>query len=165
MKAKILTLIVATASCLPSFAQEEWDLRKCIDYAIEHNLSIKQQEATRDQNAVELNTARWSRLPNLNGNVGQSFNFGRALQADNTYGNRNTQNTNFSLGTNVPLFTGLQIPNNIALCKLNLKAAIEDLNKAKEDISIQVTSSYLQVLFDEELAKIAHSQVELSREQ
>ena len=43
MKAKILTLIVATASCLPSFAQEEWDLRKCIDYAIEHNLSIKQQ--------------------------------------------------------------------------------------------------------------------------
>lgn len=52
MKAKILTLIVATASCLPSFAQEEWDLRKCIDYAIEHNLSIKQQEATRDQNAV-----------------------------------------------------------------------------------------------------------------
>ena len=49
MKAKILTLIVATASCLPSFAQEEWDLRKCIDYAIEHNLSIKQQEATRDQ--------------------------------------------------------------------------------------------------------------------
>ena len=65
MKAKILTLIVATASCLPSFAQEEWDLRKCIDYAIEHNLSIKQQEATRDQNAVELNTARWSRLPNL----------------------------------------------------------------------------------------------------
>ena len=77
MKAKILTLIVATASCLPSFAQEEWDLRKCIDYAIEHNLSIKQQEATRDQNAVELNTARWSRLPNLNGNVGQSFNFGQ----------------------------------------------------------------------------------------
>ena len=47
MKAKILTLIVATASCLPSFAQEEWDLRKCIDYAIEHNLSIKQQTPAR----------------------------------------------------------------------------------------------------------------------
>ena len=45
MKAKILTLIVATASCLPSFAQEEWDLRKCIDYAIEHNL--RKPHATR----------------------------------------------------------------------------------------------------------------------
>ena len=146
-------------------AQETWDLQRCISHAIEHNLSIKQKEAARDQSKVELNTAQWSRMPNLNGNIGQSFNFGRALQADNTYGNRNTQNTNFSLGTNVPLFTGLQIPNNIALSKLNLKAATEDLNKAKEDISIQVASYFLQVLFNEELAKIAHSQVQLSQEQ
>lgn len=95
---------------------------------------------------MDLNTAKYSRLPNLNGNVGQSFNFGRALQADNTYGDRNTKNTNFSLSTSIPLFTGLRIPNNIALSKLNLKAAIEDLNKAKEDISISVTSAYLQIL-------------------
>lgn len=139
--------------CITGRFPRKWDLRKCIDYAIEHNLSIKQQEAARDQNAVDLNTAKYSRLPNLNGNVGQSFNFGRALQADNTYGDRNTKNTNFSLSTSIPLFTGLRIPNNIALSKLNLKAAIEDLNKAKEDISISVTSAYLQILFNEELAK------------
>lgn len=163
---KHIFLIIAwslTSFCLQ--AQEVWNLQKCITYAIEHNLSIKRQEATLDQNKVDLNTAQWSRLPNVNGSVGQSFNFGRALQADNTYGNRNTQSTNFSIGTNIPLFTGLQIPNNIALAKLNLKAAIEDLNKAKEDISIQVTSYYLQVLFNEELAKVAHNQVALSKEQ
>lgn len=163
---KHIFLIIAwslTSICLQ--AQEVWNLQKCISYAIEHNLSIKRQEATLDQNKVDLNTAQWSRLPNVNGSVGQSFNFGRALQADNTYGNRNTQSTNFSIGTNIPLFTGLQIPNNIALAKLNLKAAIEDLNKAKEDISIQVTSYYLQVLFNEELAKVAHNQVALSKEQ
>ena len=146
-------------------AQEEWNLQRCISHAIEHNLSIKQKEAARDQSQVELNTAQWSRLPNLNGNVGQSFNFGRALQADNTYGNRNTRNANFSLGTNIPLFTGMQIPNNIALSKLNLKAATEDLEKAKEDISIQVASYFLQVLFNEELMKVARSQVKLSQEQ
>lgn len=146
-------------------AQETWDLQRCISHAIEHNLSIKQKEAARDQSQVELNTAQWSRLPNLNGNVGQSFNFGRALQADNTYGNRNTRNANFSLGTNIPLFTGMQIPNNIALSKLNLKAATEDLAKAKEDISIQVASYFLQVLFNEELMKVARSQMKLSQEQ
>lgn len=164
MKKQII-IALATLTALPAVSQEKWDLRKCIDYAIEHNLSIKQQEAARDQNAVDLNTAKYSRLPNLNGNVGQSFNFGRALQADNTYGDRNTKNTNFSLSTSIPLFTGLRIPNNIALSKLNLKAATEDLNKAKEDISISVTSAYLQILFNEELAKVAHNQVELSREQ
>lgn len=164
MKRTILIGCVMASVCGIQ-AQEAWDLQKCIEYAIEHNLSIKQQEATRQQSEVELNTAQWSRLPNLNGNVGQSFNFGRALQADNTYGNRNTANTNFSLGTNIPLFTGLQIPNNIALAKLNLKAATEDLKKAKEDISIQVASYYLQVLFNEELAKVAQNQVKLSKEQ
>lgn len=161
----IFLIIAWSLTCFCLQAQEVWNLQKCISYAIEHNLSIKRQEATLDQNKVDLNTAQWSRLPNVNGSVGQSFNFGRALQADNTYGNRNTQSTNFSIGTNIPLFTGLQIPNNIALAKLNLKAAIEDLNKAKEDISIQVTSYYLQVLFNEELAKVAHNQVALSKEQ
>lgn len=146
-------------------AQETWDLQRCITHAIGHNLSIKQKEAARNQSEVELNTAQWSRLPNLNGNVGQSFNFGRALQADNTYGNRNTRNTNFSLGTSIPLFTGLQIPNSIALSKLNLKAATEDLAKAKEDISLQVASYFLQVLFNEELLKVAQNQVKLSQEQ
>lgn len=161
----ICSVICSALVALPAIGQEAWDLRQCIDYAIEHNVSIKQQEAARDQSEVELNTARWSRLPNLNGNVGQSFNFGRALQADNTYGDRNTQNTNFSVGTNVPLFTGLRIPNNIALSKLNLKAATEDLAKAKEDISIEVTSAYLQILFNDELTKIARSQVALSQDQ
>ena len=165
MKKLVLSVCLIMASGLSIQAQKAWSLQQCIEHAITHNLSIKQKEAARDQSAVELNTAQWSRLPNLNGNVGQSFNFGRAIQADNTYGNRNTRNTNFSVGTSIPLFTGMQIPNNIALSKLNLKAATEDLNKAKEDISIQVASYYLQVLFNEELVKIAQRQVELSQEQ
>ena len=165
MKKLVLSVCLIMASGLSIQAQNAWSLQQCIEHAITHNLSIKQKEAARDQSAVELNTAQWSRLPNLNGNVGQSFNFGRAIQADNTYGNRNTRNTNFSVGTSIPLFTGMQIPNSIALSKLNLKAATEDLNKAKEDISIQVASYYLQVLFNEELVKIAQRQVELSQEQ
>ena len=165
MKRTVISLSLTLLGAFQLQAQETWDLQRCITHTIKHNLSIKQKEAARNQSEVELNTAQWSRMPNLNGNIGQSFNFGRALQADNTYGNRNTRNTNFSLGTNIPLFTGMQIPNSIALSKLNLKAATEDLAKAKEDISIQVASYFLQVLFNEELTKIARNQVALSQEQ
>ena len=165
MKKYIILTVSAILTASGIQAQQLWDLQQCIEHALAHNLSIKQKEATRDQSAVEVNTAQWSRMPNLNGNIGQSFNFGRAIQADNTYGNRNTRNTNFSIGTNIPLFTGMQIPNNIALSKLNLKAAIEDLKKAQEDISIQVASYYLQVLFNKELVKVARNQVLLSKEQ
>ena len=163
-KVYIATIFLASACMLPSQADEQWDLKRCIEYAIEHNITIKQQEASQEQNEIELSTARWNRLPNLNGSASHSFNFGRSLQSDNTYKNINTQNTGFNLSTNIPIFTGLQLINNVALAKLNLKAAIEDLNKAKEDISIQITSAYLQILFNQELAKVAHEQVALSKE-
>ena len=165
MNKKIITAYALTMIFSANVqAQEKWDLEKCISHAIENNLNIKQQEASKEQSTVELSTAKWSRLPDLNGGASHSFNFGRSIQADNTYKSLNTQNTSFNLNTSIPLFTGLKITNNIALAKLNLKAATEDLNKAKEDISIQVASAYLQVLFNEELAQVAHIQVELSKE-
>lgn len=165
MRKQYITFVtIAVLSAGSAMAQKQWDLKQCIEYAIEHNLTIKQQEAAKDESAVDLNTAKWSRLPNLSGSASHSFNFGRSLQMDNTYQQLNTQNTGLNLSTSIPLFTGMQIPNQIALSKLNLKAAVEDLNKAKEDISIQVTSAYLQVLFNEELAKVAHEQVALSEE-
>ena len=165
MKKQYITFVtIAVLSAGSAMAQKQWNLKQCIEYAIEHNLTIKQQEAAKDESAVDLNTAKWSRLPDLNGSASHSFNFGRSLQMDNTYQQLNTLNTGLNLSTSIPLFTGMQIPNQIALSKLNLKAAVEDLNKAKEDISIQVTSAYLQVLFNEELAKVAHEQVALSEE-
>ena len=157
-------VLMAFAAPIHSYAQEIWDLEQCIDYAIAHNLTVKQREAARQQSEIDANTARWSRLPDLNGNASHSFNFGRSLQANNTYQSINTQSTGFGLSTSIPLFTGMQIPNNIALSKLNLKAAVADLDKAKEDVSVQVASAYLQVLFNQELAKVAHEQVALSRE-
>ena len=165
MRKQYITFVtIAVLSAGSAMAQKQWNLKQCIEYAIEHNLTIKQQEAAKDESAVDLNTAKWSRLPDLNGSASHSFNFGRSLQMDNTFQQLNTQNTGLNLSTSIPLFTGMQIPNQIALSKLNLKAAVEDLNKAKEDISIQVTSAYLQVLFNEELAKVAHEQVALSEE-
>lgn len=162
---RIITLCLPLAmGSFTTYAQQAWSLKQCIEYAIEHNLTVKQQESVREQNEIDVHTAKWSRLPNLNGNASHTFNFGRSLQSDNTYRSLNTQNTGLNLTTNIPLFTGMQIPNSIALSKLNLKAATEDLNKAKEDVSIQVTSAFLQVLFNMELSQTAQEQVALSRE-
>lgn len=147
------------------WAQQPWNLRTCIGYALQHNISIKQKEVALQQREIDFNTSKWSRLPNLNGNVGQAFNFGRALQPDNTYANHNTRSSQFSLGTTIPLFTGMEIPNTIALNKLNLKAAVEDLEKARQDISLQVTQFYLQAIYSQELLTIAHQQVQLSKHQ
>ena len=154
MKKGLIIFSLATL-CVTSQAQEGWTLRQCIDYAIEHNIEIQQTANEAEQNAIEVNTAKWARLPNLSGSAGQNWSWGRSQSPkDNTYSDVNSGSTQFGLNTN-----------EYALSKLNLKAAIEDLNKAKEDIAINVTSSYLQVLFNMELSKVAASQTELSKEQ
>ncbi|RGN39488.1 TolC family protein [Bacteroides oleiciplenus] len=159
---------------LSAQAQEGWTLRQCIDYAIEHNIDIRRTANTAEQSEVSVNTAKWARLPNLNGSAGQSWNWGRTQTAikDETTGdystvyvNTNSNSTSMSVSTSIPIFTGLEIPNQYALTKLNLKAAMADLEKAKEDISINIASAYLQVLFNKELHQVSLGQVELSKEQ
>lgn len=154
------------ASPIAIHAQEAWSLRQCIDYAIEHNVSVLQTQNTAEQQKVDVNTAKWARLPNLSGSASQNYSWGRAASpVDNSYINTNSGSSNFGLSTNVPLFTGMQLPNQYALSKLNLKANMEDLKKAKEDLSVNVASSYLQVLFNQEILKVAQEQVTLSKEQ
>jgi outer membrane protein len=151
---------------LPLSAQtRQWSLVECCDYAVAHNISIKQQQNQCRQQELELSTAKNSRLPDLNASVGQNFSFGRGLTSENTYSNTNTSSTSFQLGTSVPLFTGFQIPNQIKLSKLNLEAATADLEKAKNDIRMQVAQAYVQILYDMEIADVAKRQIEIDSAQ
>ena len=150
---------------LPASAQQAWTLRQCADYAIEHNISIKQKGNQRKQRDIQLSTAKNSRLPDLSASASESFSFGRGLTLDNTYTNRSTTSTSFSLGTTVPLFTGFRIPNQIKLNQLNLEAATQDLEKAKNDIRMQVAKAYVQILYDTEIAEVAHRQIAIDSAQ
>jgi len=166
MKNVIVCCCISAALILPASAQpRQWSLRECCDYAVANNISIKQQENQRRQQEIQLSTSKNSRLPDLSGSVGQNFSFGRGLTADNTYSNTNTSSTSFSLGTSVPLFTGFQIPNQIKLDQLNLEAATADLEKAKNDIRMQVAQAYVQILYDMEIADVAHRQIEIDSAQ
>lgn len=169
MKRTIYLLSLAAFLSAPqSRAQQPekiWTLEECIQYAIEHNIDLKQREQEQAQSQVELNTSKNSWLPNLNASVGQNFGFGRSTAKDGTIVDENSANTSFNVQLNMPVFDGLKIPNDIAAKKLNLKAAFENLNKAKEDLSINVASYYLQVLYNKELQRIARLQVDLSGEQ
>ena len=166
MKKIFLIVFLGVLGILGIQAQEkQWSLRECCDYAVAHNISIKQQENQCRQQELKFSTAKNQRLPDLSGSVSQSFSFGRGLTADNTYTNTNTSNTSFGLNTSVPLFTGFQIPNEIKLNQLNLEAATADLEKAKDDIRMQVAKAYVQILYDMEIADVAVRQIEIDSAQ
>ncbi len=163
MKRILSFAALATAVCGTAAAQEPsaWTLRKCIEHAVENNITVKQQDVTRMQRETELSTAKNSRLPDLNAGASQNWAFGRGLTSSNTYTNTNTATTSFSLSTSVPLFTGFRIKNTIELGKLNLEAATADLEKARNDIRVQVAQAYVQILYDKELCDVAELQVSI----
>ena len=165
MKKILACLVFAATLSQPLSAQQSWSLRQCCDYAIEHNISIKQKDNQRKQRDLQLSTAKNSRLPDLSASASESFSFGRGLTLDNTYTNRSTTSTSLSLGTTVPLFTGFKIPNQIKLNQLNLEAATQDLEKAKNDIRMQVAKAYVQILYDTEIAEVAHRQITIDSAQ
>ena len=160
----LIVLLVSLAS-IDCQAQQQWTLRQCMDYAIEHNISIKQQDNVRRQQELSLSTSRNSRLPDLSASASENYSFGRAQTLDGTYSNRNTNSTSFSIGTSVPLFTGFQIPNQIKLNQLNLEAATQDLEKAKNDIRMQVAQAYVQILYNMEIADVACRQLAIDSAQ
>ncbi len=160
MKKLLLLVILVVLVKLDILAQnKQWTLRECCEYAVAHNISIKQTDNQRRKQELSLSTARNSRLPDLSASIGENFSFGRGLTAENTYSNTNTSSTSFSLGTSVPLFTGFQIPNTIKLNQLNLEAATMDLEKAKNDICVQVAQAYVQILYDMEICDVARRQI------
>lgn len=169
MKTKHAFLLITAFAFLTShtvYSQtDRWSLEDCIRYAIEHNLTIKKMEIQQSNAEVTLNTSEMSRLPDLNANMGQNWGFGRTPTATGLYENTNQSNASFSIGSSIPLFTGFRIPNEIARDKLALQAAAENLSKAKDDLSLNIASLFLQVLFSKELLKINEEQMTLSQMQ
>jgi outer membrane protein len=152
----VITMMLAT---LATAQTSPWTLESCVQYALDHNLKVKQSENVVAQREVSLNTAKNSIWPAFQASASQNFSFGRGLSEDNTYVSSNTANTSFGIGGNMNLFTGLRVKNNITMGELNLEAANADCDKAKEDIRIAVTQAYMQILYNMELCKVAELQI------
>lgn len=156
------TLSALIAGCAISMNAETWSLDKCIDYAIENNITVKLRRVDVNSAELEVTDAKSRYLPKVSANIGQSWNLGRGLTAQNTYADRNTSNLQWGASLNLPLFSGLSTTRRVSVAKANLGAIIEQYEAAKEEITINVIGAYLQVLYCMELNDVARYQVELS---
>lgn len=162
MKALLLALALTTqpTDSLPDLSHP-WTLQECTQWALEHNLTVTGQKLQAENRNIERNTAEMSWLPSLNGQVSENMSFGRGLGGNNTYEYGNSATTGFSVGSSMTLFDGLATPNRIKLARINLDAATEDLEKARDDIRVAVAKAYVQVLYNLEIEDVARHQVSI----
>jgi outer membrane protein len=140
-------------------AQDKWDLRRCVDYAVANNISIKQQDIQARLATLTYDQSKLSQYPNLNFSTNLGLNTGRSIDRTTNQFTTNTifYNT-FGLQTNVDVFNFFSKKNTIAANRYEAEASRAGVDKLKDDISLNVAGVYLQVLLNREQVNVSRVQ-------
>jgi len=170
-----LYLIIASLLIVElSFAQETavqpstkvWSLQACIDYALEHNITVKDALLNTTLSEVDYSKAKSSRLPNLFGNASQTFSNGNSIDPiTSNYVTDQINSTNLSLNTAVTLFQGSQISNQIKQNKLLVEQSVFLQEVEKNNIELNILEIYLQTLYSKESITIAENNLTASEKE
>lgn len=163
MKKSIFILFVLIG--MASQAQvKKWTLRECVDYALENNISIKQSELDIKTSEINKKDAFGNFLPTVNASVSHSWSIGLA-QDPVTFDavNATTKNLSGGISSGVDLYSGLRNINQLHRSNLDILASKYQLDKMKDDISLFVANSFLQILFNKEQYKVLKAQQEVTK--
>ncbi len=162
----LITLGFALLSVISISAQETWTLEKCVQYALDNNITIEQLKMSARMTELSTDDAIHARYPNLNGGVGFNANFGRTIDpVTNAFSTEAFFSNNISLQSGILLYNGGRLKNAIRQAEINQKAAGYDISQTQRDISLLVANAYLSVLFAQENQKITANQNELTKQQ
>ena len=165
MRKLTLSLLFAI-SFMALHAQEKWSLEKCVDYALTNNIQIKQRSLTIESANADVLQSKLNLLPDLNGFANHGYNWGLSVDRyTNEFATERVQTDNFNLSSSVTLFGGFQKINQIRQNKLNLQSGQYDLDKFMDDVSLTIATSYLQILFYQEMLKNAENQLSITVQQ
>ncbi len=153
-------LILLSLFSVLAFSQKKWSLEECVNYAIENNLQVLQSNFNTKTQDNSLKIAKREYLPSVSGNINNTASFG---QGRDVFGNSN-RNDNFSssanVGADILLFNNDRLEKNIRRTEFEVEATQFDLERIKNDISLQIAQQYLSILLNKEIAKISKSALE-----
>lgn len=140
--------------------QEKWDLRKCVDYAIKNNISVRQADLQQKFADLDLKQSKWNTLPSANFNGSTGYSAGRNQDPTNfSLITTGYLFSNYSLQANVDLFNWFSKKHNIAIKDLNFRAMQAGFEGAKNDVALNVALAYLQILLTKEQVNLAQIQL------
>jgi outer membrane protein len=160
MQKKSLLIFVGCLLFISARAQHHlWTFQECLDTAIQRNISLNESRVNNDLNQINLDQSKASLYPYLSASGRDGVGFGRSLNpTTNQYIAKTTNSSSFGLSSSVTLFNGFQLTRTILQNKMNLDAGKTDIDNVKNTVTLNVTTAYLQVLFDYEILDAAKSQ-------
>lgn len=148
----VLSLLALIYLILPISGQttaRRWTLDECIAYALEHNIEVKQQELAAETKRVTISESKWAYAPNVSASNSYNLSTGRVLDPT-TYDfieNQTVQGNNTSVSAGVTLFGGMRNLHALRRAKLDLTSSLLGVEKTRNDVMLNVTARYLEILF------------------
>jgi outer membrane protein len=163
---KTAALLAAFLFATGASAQETWSLERCIQYAQENNLSVKQAQANVKTALLSERQAKTSRLPNVSAQINAGKQFGRTIDpVTNLFSSVDNAYNSIGISAGIPLFNGGQIHHSVKQATWDAQAAQADADQTVNDLALQIAQAYLSILLAEEQLQNAQERVSQSSEQ
>jgi len=167
MKMKYIFLIIVNLLCITTTLGQErlWDLQQCVDYALENNISILQAQNSILLADQDIIASKGNLMPSLSSNMNQNMSIGTVELYAGEFVDRRFNSSSLGLSVNQSVFNGFRNLNILKQSKINYERSENELNKIKDDVSLNVANAYLNILFNKENLELAKSQYEFSFKQ
>ncbi len=145
---------------------QSWSLQDCIDYAMLHNIEIRQQQLNEKASKYDVQQGYANILPTLNAEGTQGFNFGRSVDPfTNEFSTERIMRQDARAGSSMVIFSGFQNINYLRYNMLRNTAMRYDTERTQNDVTLNIAAAYMQILYNEDLLETARQQVELIKSQ
>src|SRR5437762_2800034 len=110
--------------CSTAYAQDSWNLKRAVEFALANNISVKQADIQSRIAALTLKQSRLVQIPTANISGSTGVNSGRSIDpTTNLFTNTQLFSTGFSLSSGVTLFNFFSVKNNIEGSRFDNEAA------------------------------------------
>lgn len=160
------TIFIVLFFVSPVTAQEKWDLKKSVEYAWSHNVTVKQANIQAGIDSLTLRQSTLSQFPFASANSNLGLQFGRSIDpTTNQFTTTQLLFQQYNFQANITIFSWNNIKNNILASRYGAAASRMDIEKSKNDLALNVASNYLQALLAMEQIHVAEAQIQQTQGQ
>src|SRR5664279_4715089 len=164
---KIITLSLSLFfSVLFVAAQDKWGLRRCVEYAMANNISVKQADIDSRFSKLTYDQSKWAQFGTANGSTSVGLNFGRSIDpTNNIYVDQQGLSQQYSLQVGITLFNWFSMRRAREANKFSYDAQVVNIDKIKNDVTLNVAAAYLSALLAKQQVTLAKTKIQLTGQQ
>lgn len=162
----ITGMLMSVLFCKAQENKSKLTLQNCLDIALANNIPVKQSALLEQAGKVNVNQAKYNRLPNVAAGINYGINNGRSIDPfTNAYNNQQLSSSNASLTASVPVFQGFQTQNSIKQAAFSYQASRLELQQEKDNLTLNVILAFLQLMNDEDVLDLTKKQIAVTEKQ